>query len=184
MTDNKEEITIDSISDAARDEKVSELEILRQSLDERKKESDDYYNQLLRLKAEFENFRRRSENERKNHINWGKEEVLLKQMRMLDVLEQAVSSSKNTNNVESIMKGLELIHQEFKRMMAEEGVLEIVSAGAKFDPDLHEAVEQVESEAPEGSVVEVLQNGYKFKDKVIRHAKVKVAKPINNENNN
>lgn len=163
---------------AAREEKLSELEILKQSLEEKAKESAEYYNQLLRLKAEFENFRRRNEKEKQNHLAWGKEDILLKQVALLDVMEQAAASTQAATNIESIKQGLELIKMEFVKMLSSEGVVEIDCLGKIFDPQLHEAVEQVESEAPEGTVTEVMQKGYMLKERVIRHARVKVSKGI------
>jgi molecular chaperone GrpE len=162
--------------DAARDEKLSELDILKQSLEEKKKASEDYYNQLLRLKAEFDNFRRRTEKEKQNHLIWGKEEILLKQVSLLDVMEQAAASVMTAKNIESVQKGLELIKQEFVRMLTSEGITEIECKGKIFDPAVAEAMENVESDLPEGTVTEVMQKGYRLKDRVIRHAKVKVAK--------
>lgn len=172
------------ISDTARDEKVSELAILKQSLEEKQKQAEDYYDQLVRLKAEFENFRKRSEREKQNHLMWGKEDVLLKQIGLLDVLEQAGRSAQTSNNIESIRTGIELITQEFAKMLSSEGVTVIESAGKKFDPSLHEAVEQVASDQPDGTILEALQKGYMLNGRVIRAARVKVAKhtePANKE---
>lgn len=167
-------------AEAAREEKLSELEILKQSVEEKKLAAEDYYNQLLRLRAEFENYRRRTEKEKQNHLIWGKEEILLKQVGLLDVMEQAAASIVTTNNIESIQKGLELIKMEFVKMLSSEGVTEVDCAGKKFDPALAEAVEQVESDLPEGTVTEVVQKGYMLKDRIIRPARVKVAKQKEN----
>ncbi|HBU68888.1 MAG TPA: nucleotide exchange factor GrpE [Elusimicrobia bacterium] len=169
-----------TIEDAARDEKLSELEILNQSLEQKRRQSDDYYDQLLRLKAEFDNYRKRSEVEKRNHKLWGKEEILLKQIGLLDVLAQALSSAKISQNIDSLIKGLELVCKEFERVLAEEGLTEVEALGKKFDPTLHEALEQVESEEQEGNIVEVLQKGYRLQERLIRPSRVKVAKPKNN----
>ena len=163
---------------AAREDKLSELDILKQSLEEKSRAAEDYYNQLLRLKAEFENYRRRAEREKHNHLAWGKEEILLKQVGILDVLEQAAASTQTATNIESIKQGLGLIKQEFVKMLSSEGIAEIDCLNKPFDPSLHEAVEQVESQQPEGTIIEVMQKGYKLKEKMIRPAKVKVAKNV------
>jgi molecular chaperone GrpE len=165
-----------AIYDTAREEKVSELGILQQSLEEKKKQADEYYDQLLRLKAEFENYRKRTEKEKQIHLMWGKEGILLKQMGLLDVIEQALHSARTSDNIESIQQGLGLIVNEFSRMLNSEGVTEIESRGKKFDPSLHEAVEQVESDEPDGTITDVLQKGYSMNGRVIRPARVKVAK--------
>ena len=180
MNDHKTDDAGETI-EAAREDKLSELDILKQSLEEKKQLAEDYYNQLLRLKAEFDNFRRRTEKEKQNHLIWGKEEILLKQVALLDVMEQAESSVVTAANIESIQKGLELIKQEFVKMLSSEGITEINCIEKKFDPAFAEAVENVESDRPEGTVIEVMQKGYMLKDRVIRPAKVKVAKHSKNE---
>ncbi|MBN1622358.1 MAG: nucleotide exchange factor GrpE [Endomicrobiales bacterium] len=174
---NKEDIQ--AVYETLRNQKVSELDILKQSLEEKKKQAEEYYDQLLRLKAEFENYRQRTEKEKQTHRLWGKEEILLKQIMLLDVIEQAYKSIENNASPESILKGLELIKIEFAKMLTSEGVKEIESLGEKFDPNLHEAVEQIGSEEEEGKVLEVLQKGYIFNKRLIRPAKVKVSKGKN-----
>ncbi|MFH1369310.1 MAG: nucleotide exchange factor GrpE [Elusimicrobiota bacterium] len=185
MFDSKDK-EINSIYEAARDEKMGELEILKQSLEEKKKLAEEYYNQLLRLKADFENFRKRTEKEKQSHLNWGKEEILLKQIDLLDVLDQAVESIKSSDNIESIKQGLTLMQQEFVKMLSSEGVKEVGVSGGRFDPAVYEAIEKVESDQPEDTVVEVVRKGYSFNTRVIRPAKVKVSKQkeTNTENTN
>ncbi len=164
----------------ARDEKISELEILKQSFDEKKKQAEDYYDQLVRLKADFENFRRRSEKEKKEYLDWGKEKILLKQIGMDDVLQQALKSAKNGNNIESIVVGLEMVNKEFAKMLKEEGVEEIKCE--KFDPNECDAIDYADSDQEDGTVLEVYQKGYKMNGKLIRPAKVKVAKNFEETN--
>ncbi|MCB4792618.1 MAG: nucleotide exchange factor GrpE [Elusimicrobia bacterium] len=172
---NNENIEADY--DTSRDEKLSELEILRQSVEENKKKAEDYYDQLLRLKAEFENYRNRMEKEKQTHRLWGKEEILLKQIDLLDVIEQAYESMNSNASPESIKKGLELIKIEFSKMLSSEGIKEIESLGQKFDPNFHEAIEQLETkEEEEGKILGVMQKGYMFGGRMIRPARVKVAK--------
>ncbi|MDR1720854.1 MAG: nucleotide exchange factor GrpE [Endomicrobium sp.] len=170
--------TQDCCYNEARDEKISELEILRQSVEEKKKQVQDYYDQLLRLKADFENYRKRSEREKKDYLEWGKERILLKQIGIYDVFQQALHSAKTGNNMESIMLGLEMINKEFSKMLKEEGIEEIQCE--KFDPTLCEALEHSESDKEDGTVLEVYQRGYKLNGRLVRVAKVKVAKNIKN----
>ena len=163
-----------------KEENLSELEIANEALNNEKIKFKELTDQLLRLKAEFENFRKRNEKERKMLIAWGKEDILFKQLDLLFVIEQAYKSVDGTTNIESIKMGLKLIHSEFKKMLKAEGVVAIDALGKQFDLNLHDAVEQVENDTVEdGSVIEVLQDGYKIGDKVIKHAKVKVAKNNN-----
>ena len=159
----------------AREVKISEMEILKQSFDEKKKQAEEYYDQLIRLKADFENYRRRSEKEKKDYLDWGKEKILLKQISIDDVLEQALKSAKTGGEVEDIIVGLDMISKEFAKMLKEEGIEEITCE--KFDPNLCEALDTVESEDSEdGTILEVYQKGYKMNGKLIRAAKVRVAK--------
>ena len=162
--------------ETAREEKMSELDILRQSVEEKKKQYDELYDQLMRLKAEFDNYRKRAEKDRHAHMMWGKEDVLIKQMGILDVLEQAYKSAQISDNVESIKQGLGMIIQEFVKMLVSEGLSEIDCLGKPFDPQLHEALEQVDSEEDDGKVLEVVRKGYSVNGKIVRPSKVKVAK--------
>ena len=175
MSEEKKDASKD-YCDEAREEKLSELDILKQSLDEKRKKAEEYYDQLLRLKADFENYRKRTERDKHSHMMWGKEEMLLKQLGILDILEQAHKSAMSSTNIEAVQKGLELIIQEFLKMTSSEGVSEIECLGKTFDPALEEAVDYIESNAKEGTVVEVLQKGYTSKQKLLRPAKVRVAK--------
>jgi molecular chaperone GrpE len=160
----------------ARDEKIFELEILKQSVEEKKKQAQDFYDQLLRLKADFENYRKRSEKEKKDYLEWGKEKILLKQINIYDVFQQALRSVKAGNDMESIILGLEMINKEFSKMLKEEGVEEIRCK--KFDPAVCEALDYVESEEEDGKILEIYQRGYKLNERLMRTAKVKVAKNI------
>ncbi|MDR1195179.1 MAG: nucleotide exchange factor GrpE [Endomicrobium sp.] len=160
--------------EAAREVKLSELEILKQSFDDKKKEAEEYYDQLLRLKADFENYRRRAEKEKKDYLDWGKEKILLKQISMDDVLRQALKSAKSGGKVEDIIIGLDMVSKEFEKMLKEEGVEEVVCG--KFDPNFCEALDMAESDEEDGKILEVYQKGYKMNGRLIRPAKVKVAK--------
>jgi molecular chaperone GrpE len=162
--------------DDARLNKIAELEILRQSFDDKNKQAQDYYDQILRLKAEFENYRRRADKEKRDFLQWGKEKILIKQIAIDDVLQQALKSAKDGGKVEDIIIGLELVIKESSKMLIEEGIEEIKLE--KFDPNVCEALDYVESDdgAGEGDILEVYQKGYKMNGNLIRTAKVKVAK--------
>jgi molecular chaperone GrpE len=169
--ENEQEISIEK---SARDEKISELEILKQSVEDKKKEAQDYYDQLLRLKADFENYRRRSEKEKRDFLEWGKEKILIKQISMFDVLEQALNSAKSGAKTEDIIIGLDMVSKEISKMLTEEGVEEIKIE--KFDPNICEALDYVESGKEDGSVLQIYQKGYKMNGRLIRTAKVQVSK--------
>ncbi|MDR3124446.1 MAG: nucleotide exchange factor GrpE [Endomicrobium sp.] len=179
LDNEKQEKLVDSEQEKidytqARYEKILELEILKQSVEEQKELAQNYYDQLVRLKADFENYRRRSEREKQDYLDWGKEKILIKQIDIADVLQQALKSAKAGSNIESIVVGLEMISKEFTKMLKDEGVEEIVCE--KFDPNICEALDSVETEQEDGKVLEIYQNGYKMNGKLIRTVKVKVAK--------
>jgi molecular chaperone GrpE len=160
----------------ARNEKLVELEILKQSIDDKTKQINIYYDQLLRLKADFENYRKRSEKEKIHCLNIGKENVIIKQLNIYDVLEQAIHSIKIDKNVNSVLVGLEMISKEFTRMLKDEGVEEIQCT--YFDPNTCEALDYADctEQDEEGKILQVYQKGYKINGKLIRTAKVKISK--------
>jgi molecular chaperone GrpE len=157
-------------------EKISEIEALRESVEEKEKLVKKYYDQILRLQADFENYRKRSEKEKKDYLDWGKEKILLRQVGISDILQQALQSAKSGNNTESVIAGLEMINREFSKILKEEGAEEIQCE--IFDPNTCEALEYVESEKEDGRILEVYQRGYKINGRLARAAKVRVAKNI------
>lgn len=190
MKTKNQEVTTsndNNLAKVALEEKLAEQEILHQSLaslrsglEEKRKEAKEYYDQLLRLKAEFENYRKRVEKEKEKIYLHGKEMVLMKLLPLLDTLEQAEKSFQNKNEklkIEDIVSGIKLIVLDFHNFLKSEGVEIIESIGKKFDPHLHEVVEPEETdEKEEGTILAELQKGYIFKGRVIRPAKVKVAR--------
>lgn len=175
------------LDDSAREEKISELEILGQSLKDKQTEVEKYHDQLLRLKAEFENYRKRTEKEKQRSFLWGKEEVLLRFISVMDIFSQAENHVKAATDIKSVQQGIGLIKVELENFLRAEGITMIGAVDEKFDTSIHEAVERVESDdVSEERVVEEIQKGYKFNDTLIRPAKVKVVVPKKekiNENN-
>lgn len=158
--------------------KLSELEILRQSFEEKKKLAESYYDQLLRLKAEFDNYRKRMEKERQGLVEFGKQELVVKLLNILDSLDLALHSTKDEKNkAESIKEGVKLIHKQFKEILEKEGLKRLKVEGEKFDPNLHHAVEYQESDKhKDNEIIKEIRPGYLLHDRVIRPALVLVAK--------
>ncbi len=140
----------------------------------------DYYDQLLRLKAEFENYRKRMDRERPEWITMGRAGLLDKLLPLYDLLNQAheqVVKNKIADGAKDIATGLELIFKEFTKVFESEGVQNIESLGKPYSHDLHEVLGSVETdESPEGTVVEELQRGYTLKGRVLRPSRVRIAK--------
>ncbi len=151
--------------------KISELDILRQSLQAAQAKSADYYDQLLRLKAEFENFRKRTEKDRADSRRWGKEEIVLRLVSLMDVMELAEAAAHKSPDVKSMVQGLDMLYGEFKRLLKEEGLEEIPTAvGDAYNHAAHEAVETIEDKE-DGKILAVLQKGYKFQGGLFRLAR-------------
>ena len=139
----------------------------------------DYYDQLLRLKAEFDNYRKRAEREKADARRWGKEEIVLRLVSLMDVMEQAERAAHQAPDIKSIVFGLDMLYGEFKRLLKDEGLEEVAATvGEPYDHNLQEAVETVESDGAEGRIVSVLQKGYRFQGALFRPARVKISKKM------
>ena len=163
------------------EQKLSELEILRQSLEEVKVKEKEVFDQLLRLNAEYQNFRKRSEARLGDARLAGREEILLPIISLFDALTQAEASAQQAKDMETFKKGLSLVKNQFEKFLLDQGLVSIKSKGEKLDPLRHEAIARVENpELEEGTVVDEIQRGYTLNGQVIRPARVSVsAKPEN-----
>ncbi len=151
-------------------EEVAKLET---QIEQLMKEKSDLHEQLLRKVAEFENFRRRTQKEKEEIIKYGNEKLLAEFLSILDDLGNAVQNSKQNVDFDAMAKGIELIWLKAKKIFEQAGVVEIDSpVGKPFDVEYHDALMTMPSDLPEGYVVQELQKGYKFFDKVLRHTKV------------
>jgi molecular chaperone GrpE len=157
-------------------DKLSELEILRQSLEEAKAKEKDFFDQLIRLTAEFQNFRKRSETRVTDARKAGKEDVLLSIISLSDALVHAEIASRNATDVESLKKGLSMVLAQFEKFLSDQGVQAIKAKGEKLDPSKHEAIARVpNANLEEGTIVEEVQRGYTMNGQIIRPARVSVA---------
>ncbi|MBI3549369.1 MAG: nucleotide exchange factor GrpE [Elusimicrobia bacterium] len=142
----------------------------------------DYYAQLLQLKAEFENYRKRIDRERPEYVKLGKAQLWERLLPVYDVLFQAHEqvlklSSAGAGDAKSVVAGLELVFKEFTRIFESEGISPIETVGKPFNHDSHDVLGTVETEEhPDGTVVEELQRGYMWQGRVLRPAKVRIAK--------
>lgn len=142
-------------------------------LEERVKQLQD---SLLRKAAEFENYKRRTENDQLNLLRYAAEPFIKSILIAYDDLERSLSHVNENNSFESLKKGLELVYDKFTKILDSQGVKKIDAKGKPFNVDLHEALMQQPSDkVPPHSVIDVIEPGYLYKDKVIRHAKVIVS---------
>lgn len=136
-----------------------------------------YQERLLRLQADFDNFRKRKQKEDQELAGNVTEKVLRKFLPVLDNLERAVDSCQSEAEMAAILAGVEMVLRQFRSVLQEEGVSAMEAAGQPFNPELHHAVARVETEdCDEDSVVDELQKGYYYKGRVLRPALVRVAK--------
>jgi molecular chaperone GrpE len=140
------------------------------------KERDDYRDRLLRSIAEFDNYRKRIERERRDATERAAEGVLGDVLPILDDLERALAADTDETSAESYRRGVELIHKQILDLLTRRGVKPIETVGQTFDPNLHQAVatESVPG-VPDGEIVEELRRGYLLGDRLLRAAMVKVA---------
>ena len=147
------------------------------ALEDKAKKGDEYYDRLLRLQADFDNYKKRLEKEKLEFIKFANEEIIAEILKILDDFERAVEAGKVKHDFDILYKGIEMIHKDLKGFLKEEGVKEIEALGKPFNPHEHEAMMQEETDAhPEDHVIEELQKGYTLNGRVIRPSKVKVAK--------
>jgi len=146
------------------------------TLEQLQKERDDVYDRLLRKSAEFDNFRKRVERERKEFTEWAAADVLGDLLAVMDDFQRALAAHAPPS-AQAYKTGVELIHRALSDLVRKRGVTAIEALGADFDPHLHQAVayDAVDG-AREGEVVEELRKGYMLGERLLRPALVKVAK--------
>ncbi len=154
-----------------------------QALEDKARKSNEYYDRLLRLQADFDNYKKRLEKERIEFIKFANEGIIIEILKILDDFERAVEAGRTKHDFDILYKGIEMIHKDLMEFLKQEGIKEIEAKGKLFNPHEHEAMMQEETDVhPEDYVIEELQKGYIFNGRVIRPAKVKVAKgPKNKE---
>jgi len=134
---------------------------------------------LLRLAADFENYKKRAARERQEYIRLANERLIAELLPILDDLERALSAAEQHEEAQ-LEDGVRLVHRSLAALLERHGV-EAIETDGKFDPHVHEALLSQPSEADEGSVIDVVQKGYKLGERVVRPARVVVAAPAEPE---
>jgi len=157
------------------DPKTAELE---QALEAAQRERDEAKDQALRALAEFQNYRKRTSNERQQGRLDATEEMATKLLPIVDNFDRAMAAAREAKDAHSLLQGIELIHKQFLMFLDQMGVRPIHSEGQPFDPNFHEAVVTTETEAhPHDTVIEELERGYTLSSgKIVRPARVRVSK--------
>ncbi len=149
----------------------NELKKAEKELEKEKQLSKEYLETLQRVQAEFENYMKRVEKEKEEFRKYAKHDLILKLLSIVDDFERAL---KAEGEKEDITKGIEMIFEQMKKTLEEEGVKEIKSIGEKFDAYIHDIVGKVDGEE-DNVIVEEVRKGYMLKDKVLRPSMVKVS---------
>ena len=138
-------------------------------------EAEEWKDKYIRLSAEFDNYRKRTLREKMELIESGGEDVIKSMLSVMDDFDRALSAMQSATDVASVREGVELISQKMRDALKAKGVSEIAAKGEALDTDLHEAVAKFPAgEEQKGKVIDVVQKGYKLKEKVVRYAKVVV----------
>lgn len=164
-------------ADEGAPEEGSEIEALKNLLDQKEKELEKEKKEYLFLMAEFDNFRKRTLRERTDLVKTAAEKALKGILPVVDDFERGLDAIKDTSDAEAVKEGMRLIYNKFIKYLADNGVTAMESTGAGFDSELHEAIAMVPAENDEekGKVKDTVLKGYMLNDKVLRHAKVVVA---------
>lgn len=149
---------------------------LQKQLEEARQQLEEAQQRWLRAQADFDNFRRRTRQEKEQLIQYASMNVLEQLLPVIDNFERAVASSVESKDFDSLAKGIDMVFRQMMGVLENEGLKPIDAVGSAFNPEVHQAVMQVESdEHEEGIVVEEVQKGYMLKEKVLRPSMVKVS---------
>lgn len=150
-----------------------EFDALKSKSDER----DGYYDKYLRAHAEFENTRKRLEKDKIDFLKYANERLILEFLPILDNMEIAEKHIKETKDLKAVQEGVDMIQSQIQKFLKDVGVERIKTAGEKFDPHLHEAIETMDSgDKEDGIIVEELKPGYRINGRLLRPASVKIVK--------
>lgn len=157
---------------------TNSTEVLIRTLAAKDEEAKGFQEKYLRMAADFENYKRISLREQRDSSLFANERILKDMLPILDNLERAVRFAKENPASNGLMQGVELTLKQFAETLSKFGVTPVVSIGEPFDPACHQAVTKLESNtAPENTVVEEYQKGYRLHDRILRAAMVAVAAP-------
>lgn len=169
MDDSTDDTETADITENEAEGLMQEVQRLSEALEKEKK---DY----LFLRADFDNYRKRTLKDREELVRNAGEKVLKGILPIIDDFERGLAATKDAEDTNSVREGMELIYNKLVKFLADNGVKPMDSTGMDFDPDLHEAIATIPapSEELKGKVVDTTTRGYMINDKVLRHAKVAV----------
>lgn len=156
---------------------AEDLETAKKERDEAREEAARYHDKWLRGEAELDNYRKRVQKERHELFLYGHEKIVLELLPVLDNLERALDHAKEMGLDRRVLEGVELTCRQFADALAKVGVVPFPSLGKAFDPGTHEAIMEEEStERPPRTVIKEIEKGYMLRDRLLRPARVVLAK--------
>ena len=170
-TDQKKDESVEKGS-GKKDQKKSEP-----GIDELEAEIQEHKDRILRISAEFENYKKRSAKEMDDFRKFANETLFKQLLTVVDNLERAICSGEECSDAEALLKGIKMTHKEIMKLFDTFNVKPVKAQGEPFDPVFHQAVSQQESDDyPENTVINELQKGYTLNDRLIRPSMVVVSK--------
>jgi molecular chaperone GrpE len=180
LTDENKEKTKNA--DEIKPDTAEEELVVEDVISKLEAENKELKDKFLRKVAEFENYKRRIENDQLNFLKYANENLIKELLPILDDFERSLNFTGDESNPNNIIEGIKLIYDKFQKVLTYYGLREIESLNKPFDFHLHEALLQVpKDDVPPHTVVEEVEKGYMLKDKVIKHAKVIVSCDSNGE---
>lgn len=179
--ENNEEINTQKIETSSESE---EMLSSKKKITELENELADYKDRLIRKIAEFDNYKRRTENDQLNLLKYAAEGFIIRLLPVIDDFERSIKHSSEAKDIASVVNGVKMIYEKFMKLLDEQGVKKIDAVGFPFDVHYHEAM--LQREAPGVSphtVLDEIETGYIYKDKVLRHSKVIVSDDSSTEEN-
>ena len=166
------------------DDEKDPIKELEAKLEAKEKEAEENYDRLLRLSAEFENYKKRSSRETEDFRKFANQSLIKEMLSVVDNLELAMNSTNGHKAIDKdLLQGLEMTHRAILKVFEKFNVKPIDAKGHPFDPTFHEAVMQEETnDSPKNTVINELQKGYMIHDRLLRPSMVVVAKPKENNN--
>ena len=183
MTEQEKELLEEELTEDVQEEIVDaaaeEAEEAEEALDPEKLAADlaELNQRFLRTAADFENYKRRTAQEKEDLLKYSNAKLMAELLPVLDNFQLALKSPAESVEAQNVVKGVEMIYRQMLQTLEAAGMAKIEAVGQPFDPNLHEAIMQVDDDTvPEDTVVEELRAGYMLKERVIRPSMVKVSK--------
>jgi molecular chaperone GrpE len=181
--ENKEELNKKIDAEQEANEEVpeeNEIPITSENLEEKiailEQEINQYKELALRKAAEFENYKRRTDNDQLNLLKYAAESLIIKLLPTIDDFERSLEHMNEETDVQKIKEGVQLIYNKLVKTLDDQGVKKMESIGKPFSVEFHEAlIQRTDDSVPPHTVIDELETGYMYKDRVIRHAKVIVS---------